>query len=95
VPTAFYPGPAEIAARYDYAAFYVAMRRTAPGRYDATFARIAEAGEKLPVEEFTRRFAACVEAQLRINPADWAWGHRRWKLEPPPAAAAATSRNPA
>jgi Kdo2-lipid IVA lauroyltransferase/acyltransferase len=83
VTTAFYPGPAEIAARYDYAAFYVAMRRTAPGWYEATFTTLAAAGAKLPVEEFTRRFAAGVEAQLRADPADWAWGHRRWKLEPP------------
>jgi KDO2-lipid IV(A) lauroyltransferase len=81
VATAFYPGPAEIAARYDYAAFYVTMRRRAPGRYEATFSPIAAAGEKLPVEEFTARFAAGVEAQLRADPADWAWGHRRWKLE--------------
>jgi Kdo2-lipid IVA lauroyltransferase/acyltransferase len=83
VPTAFYPGPAEIAARYDYAAFFVALRRTAPGQYEATFQPIAAAGEKLAVEEFTRRFAAGVEAMLRADPADWAWGHRRWKLEPP------------
>ena len=83
VTTAFYPGPAEIAARYDYAAFYVTMKRTAPGWYDASFTPIAAAGEKLPVEEFTARFAAGVEAQLRADPADWAWGHRRWKLAPP------------
>ena len=81
VATAFYPGPAEIAARYDYAAFYVTMRRCAPGRYEANFSPIAAAGEKLAVEEFTARFAAGVEAQLRADPADWAWGHRRWKLE--------------
>jgi KDO2-lipid IV(A) lauroyltransferase len=83
VSTAFYPGPAEIAARYDYAAFYVAMRRTAPGWYEASFRQIAAAGAKLSVADFTARFAAGVEAQLQADPADWAWGHRRWKLEQP------------
>jgi KDO2-lipid IV(A) lauroyltransferase len=93
VTTAFYPGPAEIAARYDYAAFYIAMRRTAPGWYEARFSPIAAAGAKLPVDAFTRSFAAHVEAQLRADPADWTWGHRRWKLEPPAGEPAMNARN--
>ena len=39
--------------------------------------------EKLDPTEFTRRYAARVEAQLQRAPSDWAWGHRRWKLAPP------------
>jgi KDO2-lipid IV(A) lauroyltransferase len=82
-PTAFYPGPGEIAARYGYGAWFMAMQRLTNGYYEVEFQPIATAGEKLNATEFTRRYAACVEAQLRRAPSDWAWGHRRWKLEPP------------
>ena len=81
--TAFYPGPAEIAARYGYSAWFMSMQRTENGRYEVEFLPIAAAGEKLDPAEFTRRYAAFVEAQLRRAPSDWAWGHRRWKLEAP------------
>lgn len=83
VPTAFYPGPAEIAARYGYAAWFMAMRRVRPGWYEVEFQPVAAAGEGIDPAEFTARYARCVEAQLRRDPSDWAWGHRRWKLEPP------------
>jgi KDO2-lipid IV(A) lauroyltransferase len=84
--TAFYPGPGEIAARYGYGAWFMAMQRVANGRYEVEFHAVAAAGEKLDAGEFTSRYAACVEAQLRRAPSDWAWGHRRWKLAPPDAA---------
>ena len=81
--TAFYPGPGEMALRLGYSAFYFAMRRTQPGRYEADVQPIAMASEAVDAETFTRRYAACVEAQLRARPWDWTWGHRRWKIEPP------------
>jgi len=79
-PTAFYPGPGEIAQRLGYSAFFLAMRRVESGRYQVDVQPIAMAGEKLDAREFTRRYAARVEAQLRSYPSDWTWGHRRWKL---------------
>jgi KDO2-lipid IV(A) lauroyltransferase len=81
--TAFYPGPAEIAARYGYGAWFLAIRRVSDGHYEVEFQPIAAFSEKLDPTEFTRRYAARVEAQLQREPSDWAWGHRRWKLEPP------------
>ena len=81
--TAFYPGPGEIAVRYGYGAWFLATERVANGRYEVELQPIAAAGEQLDATEFTRRYAARVEAQLRRAPSDWAWGHRRWKLEPP------------
>jgi KDO2-lipid IV(A) lauroyltransferase len=82
-PTAFYPGPAEIAARYRYAAWFMAIRRVSNGRYEVEFQLIAEPGEGIDAATFTRRYARCVEQQLQRFPSDWAWGHRRWKLAPP------------
>ncbi len=86
--TAFYPGPAELARLSGYAAFFIAMRRTGRGRYECRAEPLAAAGERLETAEFTGRYAACVERQVRAAPADWTWGHRRWKLQRPPQPAA-------
>ncbi len=88
--TAFYPGPGEIAKLTGYAAFFVAMRRTARGRYECALQPLAAAGERLDPAVFTERYARCVELQVRLQPADWTWGHRRWKLARPPADQAAS-----
>lgn len=83
--TAFYPGPGEIAGRYGYSGWFLAMQRVADGRYQVTFHALCAPGELLPAEEFTRRYAQALGDQLRRAPSDWAWGHRRWKLKPPTA----------
>ena len=84
--TAFFPGPAEVARIANYQdVFYIDVARTARGHYTARFVPLAVPGETLEPLEFTRRYAAIVERQVRAAPADWMWGHRRWKLEPPEA----------
>ena len=84
--TAFFPGPGEIARVGSYSAYFLALRRVRRGYYEARFEKLAAAGEQLEVQEFTARYAAHVEALVRESPEDWAWTHRRWKLQPPAAA---------
>jgi len=81
--TAFYPGPAEIARMTGYAAYFAAARRARRGYYELTFHPIAAAGERPEPEIFTARYARLLEANIKAEPADWMWTHRRWKLEPP------------
>jgi KDO2-lipid IV(A) lauroyltransferase len=66
-----------------YSAYFLALRRIRRGFYEARFEPLAVAGENLGVEEFTARYAAHVEALVREWPEDWAWTHRRWKLQRP------------
>ena len=82
-PTAFYPGPAEIARLTGYASFFASMRRTAHGFYEITLHPITRAGERLESEILTARYAQLLEAHIRTAPEAWLWTHRRWKLEPP------------
>jgi KDO2-lipid IV(A) lauroyltransferase len=89
--TAFYPGPAEIARMTGYATFFTAMRRTSRGHYEMTFHPVAAAGERLDTEVFTARYAHMLETQIRAQPADWMWTHRRWKLAPPASLASPAS----
>jgi KDO2-lipid IV(A) lauroyltransferase len=83
--TAFFPGPAEIARAGKYAVYFMALRRMSRGYYETRFELIAAADENLDVPTLIGRYAAHVEALVRAYPEDWAWTHRRWKLEPPPA----------
>ena len=88
--TAFFPGPAEIARAGGYSAWFLALRRLRRGYYELRIEPLAAAGENLEVQDFTARYAARVEAQVRDCPEDWAWTHRRWKLQPPGAEPAAS-----
>ena len=82
--TAFFPGPAEVARLGGYSAYFLALRRIRRGCYEARFEPLAAAGEVLDVPAFTARYAARVAALIRADPEDWAWTHRRWKLQRPP-----------
>ena len=81
--TAFFPGPGEIARAAGYGAYFMPLRRVRRGYYESGFVPLAAAGERLEVAEFTARYAAQLEAMIRACPEDWAWTHRRWKLQPP------------
>jgi len=82
-PTAFYPGPAEIARATGYATFFTRMRRLSRGHYELYFQPMTAAGERLEPEVFTARYARLLETTIRSDPASWMWSHRRWKLAPP------------
>jgi Kdo2-lipid IVA lauroyltransferase/acyltransferase len=79
--TAFYMGPEQMARAARYAAVFVALRRTARGRYEIEFSELASSREQLAPGEFTARYAQLVEKEILAAPADWTWGHRRWKLK--------------
>ncbi|MCB1625869.1 MAG: lysophospholipid acyltransferase family protein [Pseudomonadales bacterium] len=81
--TAFFLGAEEIVRATHYAALFIELRRTGRGRYVMSFRPLATAGEKLERGEFTERYAALVEAQIRSAPPDWPWSHKRWKLKKP------------
>ena len=81
--TAFFLGAEEIARTVRYAAVFARLRRVSRGRYEIEFVPLVAASEKLAPGEFTTRYAAMVEAQIRDAPADWPWSHKRWKLKKP------------
>jgi Kdo2-lipid IVA lauroyltransferase/acyltransferase len=81
--SAFFVGPEEICRVTGLPAFFMAMRRTARGRYEITFEPLVAAGEKLPPGFITQRYAERVERQIREAPADWPWSHKRWRLKRP------------
>ncbi|HET7809067.1 MAG TPA: lysophospholipid acyltransferase family protein [Steroidobacteraceae bacterium] len=81
--TAFFLGAEEIARTMRYAAVFARLKRVGRGRYACEFVPLAAAGEKLEPGEFTARYAALAEEQIRQSPPDWPWSHKRWKLKKP------------
>jgi len=86
--TAFFPGPAELARAGGYRVYFLTQRRLRPGHYEAHCEPLNAPGEVLDVPTLTARYAARLETHVRAYPADWAWTHRRWKLQRPAVAAA-------
>jgi KDO2-lipid IV(A) lauroyltransferase len=77
--TAFFMGPEVIAKTLDYPVFFVAVRRTGRGRYEASFEPLWTPGDTA-APGITERFARRVERQIHEGPADWPWSHKRWRL---------------
>ena len=82
--TAFFVGAEKVAHFLDSPVLYVAMRRTARGRYSVRlhplamppFDSVDETEDDTPIME---RFARMLEAAVRESPADWLWLQKRWK----------------
>jgi KDO2-lipid IV(A) lauroyltransferase len=79
--TAFYMGAEEIARVTRFPVFFLGLKRTARGHYEMRLTPLAARGETLPGGELTERYARLVEAQIRADPPDWPWSHKRWKLK--------------
>ncbi|MBR9834684.1 MAG: lysophospholipid acyltransferase family protein [Alphaproteobacteria bacterium] len=79
------PGPSRMALKYDVPIVMVSTRRTGPARFEVEIhaplkledtgdvARDVQAG----VEQITR----FIEDEVRANPGQWFWQHRRWPKE--------------
>jgi KDO2-lipid IV(A) lauroyltransferase len=77
--TAFYAGPEQMARATRYSAIYVSLRRLRRGHYRIECLPLAEGPASLAPGEFTAGYARMVEADILAAPAEWTWGHRRWK----------------
>jgi Kdo2-lipid IVA lauroyltransferase/acyltransferase len=78
--TAFYMGPEEIARVTRFPVFFLGLKRRARGVYEMSFTPLAGRGEILKSGELTERYVHLVEAQIRADPPNWPWSHKRWKL---------------
>lgn len=86
VPASTYRGPAVFALRFGAPVYSAVARRLADGRYRIEGARIpAESTGNLEhdVQRLTERLAAHLESEIRKDPGQYFWFHKRWKTSPP------------
>lgn len=74
--TAFFPGIQNLVVRYDMPVYYLDVRCTKRGYYEA---------EAIPMEahdgNWMQAYAKKVETSINRSPSSWLWSHRRWKHE--------------
>jgi KDO2-lipid IV(A) lauroyltransferase len=77
---------ASLAIRRDIPAIAVFIRRRPGGGHRITITPpfvIERSGDMTTdIRTLTRQFNAALEAQIRENPAEWVWWHRRWRRAP-------------
>jgi KDO2-lipid IV(A) lauroyltransferase len=82
--TAFYYGVGKIAQFVDGPVVYVAMRRIRRGHYSAHLHVLTEPPyDDDPEDRIAQLYAERLQAEVRANPADWLWVHRKWKYPKP------------
>lgn len=99
VPSSTYRGPAMFALRFGVPLFSAVARRLPDGRYRVDGARIpAEPTGDLEadVRRVTAAVAAHLEGEIRQEPGQYFWFHKRWKSQPPtePSGEAAGTTHP-
>ncbi len=79
------PGPSRLAVKYGVPVTFMATRRTGPGRFRVEVHPPLMADPALDAEaataDLTRRITALIEVEVRANPEQWFWMHRRWPKE--------------
>ncbi len=79
---------ASLAIRRELPVLSVVMQRRAEGGHRITFSPpfvVERSGDpKADMRALTKQFSAALEAQIRKNPAEWVWWHRRWRRPPLP-----------
>ncbi|MYB88463.1 MAG: lipid A biosynthesis protein [Proteobacteria bacterium] len=77
--TPFYLGLEKIAQLFKYPIFFMDIKRTGRGHYEASFKPLAEPPYDKHSHAISESFARAVEQQILRSPQDWLWTHRRWK----------------
>lgn len=76
------PGAARLAKRYDVPIIFLSTKRTAPARFEVAVSPLIEGYTNAcppgDVETLTALITRRIEAEVRANPEQWFWMHKRW-----------------
>lgn len=76
------PGPARLALKYDVPVIPVSTVRTGPARFRVTIHEAISPDPSLKgdeaVRDYVQKITDFIETQVRDNPGQWFWQHRRW-----------------
>jgi KDO2-lipid IV(A) lauroyltransferase len=78
--TACLPGPDLIARQFDAPVFFFDIQRVRRGYYTLTYSPLCLEPVKTSTGEITALFMQRLEEQIRRDPGNWLWSHRRWKM---------------
>ena len=84
IETPVHIGAHQLAVALKYDVIFLDMHRYARGRYRVGATCIYTPDQAVEPYRIIDRFFEKLEAQIRRNPQDWLWSHRRWKYCPRP-----------
>jgi len=77
--TRFFLGSEKIIKLAGCSTFFIAIKKTARGHYQATASRLTLNPKNLDSNVLTEKYAHSVEQLISKNPSSWLWTHKRWK----------------
>ena len=78
-PTKTMTGAAALACRMGFCVVYLGMNRTARGRYEMTYTVITRDAGAMTPEAVMRSYYDLLETDIRRDPGNYLWTHKRWK----------------
>jgi Kdo2-lipid IVA lauroyltransferase/acyltransferase len=75
----FFRGPEQMARRAKGAVVFAGIRKVKRGYYEVKLELMCRDASQTNSEDITRQYVAFMERQLREQPENWLWSHRRWK----------------
>ena len=75
----FYPGPVHIARLFDLPVEFVHIKRVKRGYYELELSLIAEPPFENPDAEIMGRYIQLLEQEIKNDPKNYLWSHKRWK----------------
>jgi KDO2-lipid IV(A) lauroyltransferase len=81
--TAWYYGLEKYARTYDMAVLYGHIRKPSRGHYVTEYELITDNPRSFPEGAILEACITRLEADIRANPAQWLWTHKRWKHRRP------------
>ncbi len=77
--TAFLHGIEFYSRTYNIPVVYLAVQRIKRGHYEFELSLLHDNPKELKPGEITQMYARKLEEEIKKNPSDWLWSHRRWK----------------
>lgn len=78
-PTQGMLGGFSLAAKLGFAVLYMREERAGRGHYRLTFEVISENAKGEDPEVLMRKYYALLEDDIRRDPVNWLWSHKRWR----------------
>jgi KDO2-lipid IV(A) lauroyltransferase len=81
--TGFFYGPEKIAKKFNFPVLYLGVKKVKRGYYEMRVKVLTETPNALAEGEITQLYVNELEKDLREQPFNWLWSHKRWKHKKP------------
>ena len=81
--TAFFASIEQLARLINQPVAYFNIRKLKRGNYEVEMTLLSSEPRKEAEGVITEKYAQAIEENIKRQPENWLWSHKRWKLKPP------------